>query len=205
MLYVSAASYHSIRNIVHLCLDQTNSPMLTLEQRSIIPRLLKFCSKMNSNSNTSSFFTSLTKRIIANMLIILSLLLIFTNLHQTTAQIDYAEIARQAAKFWRDFNEIPKPPKLLLRFQDKHKVKQKIVKWDKSKIDPSQGPFAHVFSIADRLARGRDITNCDMQYYDEREPIDIGVKSQLYIQTAHQFDLCHQCYLLWRYIPPIYL
>ena len=95
------------------------------------------------------------------------------------------QAASQAApyikKLWDqifDEEKMPNKPKLLLRLQDTStgKFKQKLVKWDKDKIDPSQGPYAYLFSKADRLARNKDISRCDMQYYDEAEPLSIDVK-----------------------------
>eukprot|EP01084_Bolivina_argentea_P071180 129442_1 len=69
--------------------------------------------------------------------------------------------------------EMKVKPKLLLRFNDGRRPRQRLIKWNKDKIDPSMGPFAYVFSIADGLAQDKDISRCEMIYYEDTEPLSI--------------------------------
>mmetsp|Transcript_74515 Transcript_74515/g.67012 ORF Transcript_74515/g.67012 Transcript_74515/m.67012 type:complete len:371 (+) Transcript_74515:2-1114(+) len=125
---------------------------------------------MHTNSN-SSFFHSVIQRIIANMLLVISLLILFTYKSQEANAIDAATAANIAKEAWEVINNMGKDkPKLLLRYEDERGViTQKLLKWNTKRIDPSKGPFNYVYSNVDKMLEDKDISRCKMQYYDDGE------------------------------------
>ena len=112
------------------------------------------------------------------MLLIISLLILFTYKSQEANAIDAATAASIAREMWQAINEMGKDkPKLLLRYEDEHGERtQKLLKWNTKRIDPSKGPFAYVYSQVDKMLQDKDISRCKMQYYEDGEAyiVDAG-------------------------------
>jgi len=102
------------------------------------------------------------------MLMIISLLIIFTFNSQAFDPVQAAQAAKHA---WDFINAMGKDkPKLLLRYTDENGDKtQKLLKWNSRKIDPSKGPFAYVYSEVDKMLEDKDISRCKLQYYEDGE------------------------------------
>eukprot|EP01083_Nonionella_stella_P190751 706375_1 len=108
------------------------------------------------------------------MNIFLILLLLSIRQEQHVIAIDYVEVGTEIAiKLWEKIfaaystSSGPNdgPPKLMIR----HGKKQKNLKLDKLMEDPAnknKGPFTFVYKIAEKLAKNKDIDQCELYWYD---------------------------------------